>query len=148
MPSPLDDPLISTFGRLVEVYSRLEQDLGRELESRAGLPLTWFEVLLRLSRSPGGQLTMGALSGQLALTSGGMTRLVDRVSAAGYVERRPCPSDRRVQFAAITDAGRQILQDAAEVHAASLRRALAPLQPHELASLDALLDRIRPQPQP
>jgi MarR family 2-MHQ and catechol resistance regulon transcriptional repressor len=148
MPSPLDDPLISTFGRLLEVYSRLEHDLGRDLETRTGLPLTWFEVLLRLSRSPGGQLTMGALSSQLALTSGGMTRLVDRVSAAGYVERRPCPSDRRVQFAAITGAGRHMLQEAAEVHAASLRRAFAPLQAHELASLDALLDRIRPQPQP
>jgi MarR family 2-MHQ and catechol resistance regulon transcriptional repressor len=148
MPSPLDDPLVSTFGRLLEVYSRLEHDLGRDLETRTGLPLTWFEVLLRLSRSRGGQLTMGALSSQLALTSGGMTRLVDRVSAAGYVERRPCPSDRRVQFAAITGAGRHMLQEAAEVHAASLRRAFAPLQAHELASLDALLDRIRPQPQP
>jgi hypothetical protein len=41
-----------------------------------------------------------------------------------------------------------MLQEAAEVHAASLHRAFAPLQAHELASLDALLDRIRPQPQP
>ena len=144
LASPLDDPLITTFGRLVEVCNRLELDLAREMESAADLPLTWFEVLLRLARSPGGQLTMGALSSQLGLTTGGMTRLVDRISAAGYVERRPCADDRRVWFAAITGQGRGALARAATTHLASLRKAFSPFTPDDLTALDQLLDRLRP----
>jgi DNA-binding MarR family transcriptional regulator len=106
------DPLVTTFGRLLEATHHLEDRLGRDLEASSDLPLTWFEVLLRLSRCPGGELTMGELSEQLALTSGGVTRLVDRMSAAGYVERRPCATDRRVQFTAITPDGRAALTPA------------------------------------
>ena len=142
--SPLDDPLITTFGRLVEVFSRLELVVAHDMEATADLPLTWFEVLLRLARCPDGQLTMGALSSQLALTTGGMTRLVDRISAAGYVERRACPDDRRVWFAAITGEGHRVLARAATTHLASLRKAFAPFTPDDLTALDLLLDRLRP----
>ena len=142
--APLDDPLITTFGRLLEVYSRLEQSLAREMGVTAGLPLTWFEVLIRLARSPGGQLTMGALSSQLALTTGGMTRLIDRISQAGLVERRPCPGDRRVLFAAITGDGHRVLEAAAQTHLASLRVVFTGFTPDDLATLDVLLDRLRP----
>ena len=147
-PAPLSDPLITTFGRLVEVYSRLERSLGRALEDEGGLPHTWFEVLLRLARSADGQLTMGDLAEQIALTSGGVTRLVDRMEAAGYVERRPCPTDRRVQYAAVTLSGRQRLGQAAKVHACNLRAAFARLTDQQVRTLDALLDRLRPEADP
>ena len=60
--SSSDGALISTFGRLVEVHGRLERRLGGDLEARFALPHAWFEVLVRLSRSEQGQLTMGALA--------------------------------------------------------------------------------------
>jgi MarR family 2-MHQ and catechol resistance regulon transcriptional repressor len=141
--SSRDDALITTFGRLVEVQGRLERRLGSDLEARCGLPHVWFEVLIRLSRSDGGQLTMSALAEQVTLTTGGVTRLVDRMEAAGLVERRPCRNDRRVSYTAITDAGRTKLADAGEVHAANLRTVFAGFSPEELATLDALLDRLR-----
>jgi MarR family transcriptional regulator, 2-MHQ and catechol-resistance regulon repressor len=137
------DPLVTTFGRLLEATHHLEDRLGRDLEASSDLPLTWFEVLLRLSRSPGGELTMGELSEQLALTSGGVTRLVDRMSAAGYVERRPCATDRRVQFTAVTPAGRTALTPALRHHTAALREAFAGFSATDLARLDTLLDRLR-----
>ena len=137
------DPLVTTFGRLLEATHHLEDRLGRDLETSSDLPLTWFEVLLRLSRSPGGELTMGELSEQLALTSGGVTRLVDRMSAAGLVERRPCATDRRVQFTAITPEGRAALAPALRAHTAALREVFAGFSATDLSRLDTLLDRLR-----
>ena len=141
--SSSDDALITTFGRLVEVQSRLERRLGADLEARVGLPHAWFEVLVRLSRSEHGQLTMGALAEQVTLTTGGVTRLVDRMEAAGLVERVPCRTDRRVSYAGITAAGRAKFQEAAEVHAANLRTVFDGFSAKELTTLDALLDRLR-----
>ena len=144
--SAADDALITTFGRLVEVQGRLERRLGADLEAQCGLPHAWFEVLVRLARSENGQLTMGALAEQVTLTTGGITRLVDRMDAAGYVERLPCPTDRRVAFAAITRAGRKKLTEASEVHAANLREVFAGFSARELTVLDRLLDRLRAVP--
>jgi MarR family transcriptional regulator, 2-MHQ and catechol-resistance regulon repressor len=139
----LDDPLVTTFGRLLEATHRLEDRLGRDLEAASDLPLTWFEVLLRLARTPGGALTMGELSEQLTLTTGGVTRLIDRMSVAGYVERRPSDSDRRVLFAVVTPAGRAALAPALRAHARALREVFDGFSATDLARLDVLLDRLR-----
>lgn len=138
-----DDEVVTTFGRLLEATHRLEGRLGRELEARTGLSLTWFEVLLRLSRSPQGRLSMGELSQQLVLTTGGVTRLVDRMQAAGYLERQPCPTDRRVQHAVLTRAGRAALRPALTAHAAALHEVFAGFSDTDLGNLDVLLDRLR-----
>jgi len=144
--SPSDDALITTFGRLVEVQSRLERRLGADLEGRFGLPHAWFEVLVRLARSEHGQLTMSGLAEQVTLTTGGVTRLVDRMAAAGLVDRVPCTSDRRVAYAAITAAGRAKLAEASEAHAANLRTVFEGFSSNELAMFDTLLDRLRAVP--
>lgn len=138
-----DEALITTFGRLVEAYSTLDQQLGRSLEEQAGIPHTWFEVLLRISRADAGRISMGALAQQVALTTGGITRLLDRMIAAGLVQRVPCPTDRRVQFAALTTQGRAKLDQAAKGHAANLRQAFAGFTADDLRALDHLLDQLR-----
>ena len=86
---------------------------------------------------------MGALAQQVALTTGGITRLLDRMIAAGLVERVPCPTDRRVYFAALTEQGRAKLEEAATVHAANLRHAFAGFTADDLRTFDDLLDRLR-----
>jgi MarR family transcriptional regulator, 2-MHQ and catechol-resistance regulon repressor len=139
----LDDPLVTTFGRLLEATHHLEDLLRRDLAASSDLPLTWFEVLLRLSRSEGGELTMGELSEQLALTTGGVTRLIDRMSAVGYVERRPCETDRRVLFTTITPTGRAVLAPALRGHVVALRELFSGFSATDLARFDTLLDRLR-----
>jgi MarR family transcriptional regulator, 2-MHQ and catechol-resistance regulon repressor len=138
-----DEALITTFGRLVEAYSALGQQLGRSLEDHAGIAHTWFEVLLRISRADGGQISMGTLAQQVALTTGGITRLLDRMIGAGLVRRVPCPTDRRVYFAALTEQGSAKLDEAAKGHAANLRQAFAGFTTDDLRTFDDLLDRLR-----
>jgi DNA-binding MarR family transcriptional regulator len=55
----------------------------------------------------------------------------------------PCPTDRRVSFAALTDAGQATLADATTVHAANLRRAFDGFSAGDLRTFDQLLDRLR-----
>ncbi|MEU5948686.1 MarR family transcriptional regulator [Micromonospora sp. NPDC047465] len=139
--SAVDHGLVTTFGRLVEAYSALERQLGEALERECGIPHTWFEAMLRIARSPD-KLTMSALASQIALTTGGMTRLLDRMVTAGLVERVPCPTDRRVSFAALTPDGRQKLEEAAKIHVRNLERVFADYTSDEIKTLDDLLDRL------
>ena len=127
----------------MEAQSRLERRLGADLEARCDLPHAWFEVLVRLGRSEASRLTMGSLAEEVSLTTGGVTRLVDRMEAAGFVERVPCPTDRRVSYASLTDSGRAKLDEAAQVHAANLRSVFAGFSDEDRGTLDALLDRLR-----
>ena len=144
-PSLAEADLTTTFGRFVEAHAAIERRLSRALEDQCGLAHSWFEVMLRISRAEGGLASMSSLAEQVALTTGGITRMVDRMISTGYVERVPCPSDRRVVYAALTTAGRAKLDEARVVHDAQLGAVFAGFSDADLAALDRLLDRLRPQ---
>ncbi len=140
----LADERITSYGRLVEAYRRLSRIFDRSLRERSGLSVTWFEALLRLGRSPEHQMAITELGEQMVLTSGGATRLVDRLEEQGYLERIACPTDRRVHWARLTDQGMAVLSDALEGHLADLEHHFASrVGDAELATLDIVLDRLR-----
>ncbi len=105
---PLDDDRLTAVGLFFETAAGLEHALGRHLDCY-GLPRVWLEVLLRVARSPGGQLRMSDLAAQVALSPSGLTRAVDKIEEAGLVARVSCPSDRRGAFVQLTEAGRERL---------------------------------------
>ncbi len=141
----IDDDRITTFGRLVEAYAVLTKRLDDELDAEVGVPLLWYGVLLHLGRSPGGFRPLGELVGATAFTSGGVTRLVDRMEGAGYVERRPCPNDRRVTYVGLTRQGRDMLERASLVHVRGIQQHLVDaLDPAEVVQLDAILAKLAP----
>lgn len=115
------DVLVHEFGALLSAASALERIAGRELERHCGIRRAVFEVLLKLSGPGDGPLTMGGLAADLILTSGGMTRIVDRMEDAGFVRRTQAAGDRRRQLVELTAAGRAKLDEALNVHAETLR---------------------------
>ncbi len=125
--SLVGDERITLMGLLMETHGRLTRVLGAELEAVCEIPLGWYDVLIRIGRSAEGRLTMTQLSAEVLLTSGGITRLVDRIAEAGYVERQNCPSDRRSVYVALTPAGRVKLEEATAVHLDGLQRHLVDL---------------------
>ncbi|GAA1776755.1 MarR family winged helix-turn-helix transcriptional regulator [Actinomadura chokoriensis] len=135
------DDVVHEFGALLGAASALERIAGRELERRCGIRHAVFEVLLRLSGA-GAECprSMGGLAGELILTSGGMTRIIDRMEEAGLVRREPAPGDRRRQMVDLTPAGRAKLDEALRVHAETLREHFAgPLSEEQHRALvDAL----------
>jgi DNA-binding MarR family transcriptional regulator len=89
-------------------------------------------------------MSMSDLADQIVLTPGGVTRLVDRLGEAGWVERIPCPSDRRVQWAHLTEAGGEALVAATETHLGDLETHFSgKVDAGELTVLNTVLDRLR-----
>jgi DNA-binding MarR family transcriptional regulator len=102
------------------VNTRIEQQLQRD----AGIPHTYYEILVRLSEAPDGRLRMSELA---VATQGSRSRLshaVNRLEQAGWVRREGIESDRRGQVAVLTDAGRQKLVESAPGHVEEVRRSI------------------------
>ncbi len=146
-PDLLADERITSYGRLVEAHRRLNRIFDRALRERSGLSVVWFEALLRLGRSPDHQMAITELGEQMVLTSGGATRLVDRLEENGYIERISCPTDRRVHWARLTTEGLAVLTDALESHLDDLEEHFSSqLAKTEQRTLDKALDRLRSAP--
>lgn len=92
----------------------------------AGLPgHSWFEALDGLARAPGGSLRMGELAAGTSLGAPGLTRLVDRMEAAGHVVRGRDESDRRAVIVGLTEEGLSLHARMALLHARAVARELA-----------------------
>ncbi len=140
---PSGDEKVQLFGLLLETNARLARTLGLELEATCDLPLAWFEVLLQLRRASESRLKMNQIADAIVHSSGGTTRLIDRLVEAGLVERQSCPSDRRAIYVAITEAGDAKLDEALGVHLGYLEKNLAGrLSPTERSTLTGLLTKL------
>lgn len=101
------------------VTGRLQEAL-----TDAGLPpLAWYEVLDAIASAPQPRLKMGDLASALVISRGGLTKLVDRLVKAGLLERVFCAEDRRVSYAALTAAGREVFEEMQPVVIGELRSA-------------------------
>src|SRR5437764_8916169 len=85
-------------------------------------PLSWFEVLSAIKHSPTGRPRMSELAAWLTLSRGGITKLVDRLQQAGYLERVSCSEDRRSLQAELTPAGESMLEEMQAAYEAELQR--------------------------
>ena len=136
---PSGDEKVQLFGLLLETNARLARSLGIELESSCELPLAWFDVLLQLRRTPDGRLKMNEIADAIVHSTGGTTRLIDRLEQARLVERQNCPNDRRAIHVAITDQGNTKLDEALAVHLeyleVNLANRLSGDERHTLATL-------------
>jgi DNA-binding MarR family transcriptional regulator len=136
---------VAAWRGFLRVHAALVRELDRELEEAHGLPLTHYEVLLHLWNAPERRLRMSDLAQSVLLSQSGVTRLVDRLEAAGLVLRAPCAADRRVLYAQLTDAGRARLEEARPTHLAGVRaRFLSRFDETELALLAEAWERLQP----
>jgi DNA-binding MarR family transcriptional regulator len=127
----------------IQSHASILRALDSELATGHGMTTRDYEVLLYLAQAPDRQLPMSALASSTMLTRSGITRLVDGLVEAGWIERVNCKEDARVSYARITDAGYEKLRDAGQAHVASIRRLfLEHFSPAEVEQLAALLGRL------
>jgi MarR family transcriptional regulator, 2-MHQ and catechol-resistance regulon repressor len=139
----MDDDRIRLMGLIVRTHRRLTDNLGRELEQNVGIPLVFFDVLIHVGGAPESRLTMSKLSADVALTTGGVTRLVDRMVEAGLVARQNCPSDRRSIYVVLTPEGKAVLDQAVAAHIEGIDRHLvAHLSSGDRAALEVALVKV------
>lgn len=87
----------------------------------AGLPaLAWYDVLWTLRASPEARLRQSELVRAVVMSRSGLSRLVDRIEAAGLVRREACPDDRRGTEVVLTPAGRAMQRRMWPVYGACL----------------------------
>jgi len=99
--------------------------------------------MLYLAQDSERRLAMSALAERIRLTRSGITRLVDGLVAAGYVQRVACPNDARVSYARLTDTGHKKLRSAGGSHVRSIQRLfLEHFSPAEVTALAQLLSRL------
>lgn len=116
------DESFSVWPMLLEAHAVLVERLGRDLEHNGGPPLAWYDVMVQLSAAPDGRLSMRELAERVLLSKSGVTRLVDRMADAGYVERDSCAEDRRIVYARLTDKGRTIFDQVRPGHIGDVER--------------------------
>ncbi|MEV0633879.1 MarR family winged helix-turn-helix transcriptional regulator [Streptomyces sp. NPDC050619] len=117
-----NDGVVLAFGWLQGAANRLEYILGRAIEQECGISHLMFEVLLILGRAGGPGMSMRAIGQERVLTTGGVTRLVDRMEAAGLVARDEDPGDRRGRLVRLTQLGEETVVRAARLHVENVQR--------------------------
>jgi DNA-binding MarR family transcriptional regulator len=111
----------------------------RDMQRGAGMPLTYYEILSVLSDTPERTMQMSKLADALLVSPSRISHAVNRLEEAGWVRREPCPGDRRVWYATLTEAGFARVVAAAPCHVESVRKnlfdGLTPTELHQLREI-------------
>src|SRR4051812_38749561 len=117
-----DDPRLDAWRAFIHAHARVTRRLDEELQAEHGLSLAEYDALLQLVNAPDRRLRMSVLADRVLLSRSGITRLVDRLVAAGMVQRTTCSTDARGAEAALTKAGLDRLRAASATHLDGVRR--------------------------
>ena len=138
-------PELDAWVQLVHAYHRIIRRLEQALDAH-GLSLPQFEVLAHLHFD--GAITQNELAQRLLVTKGNVCGLLDRLEAAGLVERTADPDDRRANRLRLTGRGTALLSEAMPPHLALVKDMMGRLRPAELHTLHSLLERLTPGEEP
>jgi DNA-binding MarR family transcriptional regulator len=141
--SPQQSTILAVWVRLLRGHAFASREINKQLNDDHAISLNDFQVLLLLSRADDGMMRRIDLAGELQLTASGVTRLLDGLEAAGYVEKASCSADARVTYAVLTEAGRSKLSTATCSHISAIQDMLQDRYTDEdLAILAELLGRL------
>jgi DNA-binding MarR family transcriptional regulator len=127
---------------VVTSHAAVTDRLQKSLAAADLPPLSWFELLWAVKRSPTGRPRMSDLAERLTLSRGGITKLVDRLVEAGYIDRVSCAEDRRSFQAELTPAGERMLKEMEALYAAEVERHLSTLTAEEASLVAAALEKV------
>jgi DNA-binding MarR family transcriptional regulator len=133
---------IGSLGRLFRVAHLADEMLSDGI-APYGLQPGWFDLLAALRRSGKPyELNPTTLMETTMLSSGGMTKRLDRLHEAGLIQRRPDPSDRRGTLIRLTARGKATIDEAVATHARNEDALLRTLTAADRRTLDALLRKL------
>jgi DNA-binding MarR family transcriptional regulator len=131
------------WSQLVRAYAAIARELDARLSAEHDLTINEYEVLLLLARAEEHRMRRIDLATQLILSPSGITRMLDRLGAAGLVEKAECPSDARVTYAVLSDDGMSRLKAAGRSHDAVIEQMVGTrLDKRELETLSEILERL------
>jgi DNA-binding MarR family transcriptional regulator len=123
----------------VESSKVLFDALDRQLQRDADMPHAYYEILVRLSEADGRTLRMSELADRTRSSRSRLSHAIARLEERGWVRREDCPTDRRGQLARLTDAGFEVLANAAPGHVEAVRvNLIEALTTQQLEQLSAI----------
>ena len=132
--------VVRAWARLIKAQQLALAAIECELKAAGLPPLAWYDVLLEVERAGGDGLRPFELERAVLLAQYNLSRLVDRIERAGYVERRVCEEDGRGQLIAITERGKAIRRKMWPAYAGAIEAAVGRhLSAKEAEALDGLL---------
>ncbi|MFI8189774.1 MarR family winged helix-turn-helix transcriptional regulator [Streptomyces sp. NPDC085946] len=124
----------------LEATTLLDDHLDRQLQRDAGMPHIYYGLLVKLAESPRRRLRMTELARYAKITRSRLSHAVARLEKSGWVRREDCPSDKRGQFAVLTDEGHAVLRRSAPGHVNAVRQAVFDrLTPEQQKSLGEIM---------
>jgi DNA-binding MarR family transcriptional regulator len=142
-PRWLDDEEMAAWLPLMRVLHLLPQQLDRQLRDQAGINHHYYMIMVSLSAQQEQEMTLSALAQSVGMIPSRLTHALSSLESRGWVERRSCATDRRVQIARLTDAGLATLEQAAPGHVAEVRRTvLDVLDRRDLLALRRVAEKI------
>lgn len=127
----------------------LEDHLDRQLQRDAGMPHIYYGLLVQLAEAPRRRLRMTELAMNAKITRSRLSHAIARLEKNGWVRREDCPSDKRGQFAVLTEQGTEVLRRTAPGHVAAVRQALFErLSPEQQKTLGEIMQIVAEGLQP
>ena len=142
-PRWLDAEEMAAWLPLMRMLHLLPQQLDRQLREQAGINHNYYMIMVSLSAQPERAMTLSGLAREVAMIPSRLTHALGSLEGRGWVERRPCDTDKRVQFAWLTEPGMRALEQAAPGHVAEVRRTVFDaLDRRDLAHLRRIAEKI------
>jgi DNA-binding MarR family transcriptional regulator len=140
----IEQPYLDAWRAFLNAHATMLRRVEEALAAAGLPPLSWYDVLWPLHRAPKRTLRAGELAESVVTISrSGLTRMVDRIEAAGLLRRRPSADDRRGTEIVLTREGAAMLRRIWPVYAAEIRASFVDvLGEEEAAGLRDSLDRV------
>lgn len=128
--------------RLLTCTTLVEGEVRSRLRARFDVTLPRFDLMAQLEKAPEG-LTLGDLSRRMMVSNGNITGLVERLVDSGHIVRVPHPTDRRIAYVKLTEAGHAAFAEMAREHAEWIAHLFAGVPAPELRTLLRLLGDLK-----
>lgn len=139
---------IRAWARLMRAQQAALSQIEKALKAAGLPPLAWYDVLLELDRIGDRGLRPFELEREMLMPQYSLSRLLDRMEAAGHIARQPCEEDGRGLIVAITPSGKDLRRRMWPTYAAAIDSAVAArLTEDEASVLDNLLGRLLAAPE-
>lgn len=124
---------------LRRVSNHVSSEFARALLTRRTSVAEWV-VLCHVEERPG--ITPGALAEALALTRGGISKVIDKLETKDWIKGSTSPEDNRVRLFSLTQRGRRVLPELAEIADRNDQTFFDVLDASERATLRRLLSKL------
>jgi DNA-binding MarR family transcriptional regulator len=121
MGKPLESSKGSTWALFLTVHAVLVEKIEERFSAADLPPFGWYDVLWGLERAEGQRLRMHELAEKTVISRSNLTRLIDRLEAAGLVVRERAAEDRRGAFAVLTAQGKAMRRKMWPVYSAAIK---------------------------